>query len=136
MEEEVGELREQFAAMTTHLDSFKLMAQQFMAAQGHVMHDPWAAGQDQDNIETSSSEAEVASVINRHQPQVNREDHETNRQWEFGLRVDIPEFQGSLEADDFLDWLGAIEEILEFKDVSADKHVFLVATRFRGRAAA
>ncbi|KAL2476343.1 putative ubiquitin-conjugating enzyme E2 26 [Abeliophyllum distichum] len=98
------------ARRTIRLDSFTLMAQQFMATQGHGMHDPWAAGQDQDNIETLSSEAEVA--------------------------VDIPEFQGSLEADDFLDWLGAVEEILEFKDVWADKLVSLVATRFRGRAAA
>lgn len=58
-----------------------------------------------------------------------------NRRWEMGFRVDIPEFTGGLQADEFLDWLGAVDEILDFKDVPDDRRVQLVATRLRGRAA-
>lgn len=78
-------------------------------------------------------------------------DHETNpfaererrqehifdaRRWETGLRTDIPEFHGSQQPEEFLDWLFTVEEILEFKEVPEDKMVALVATRFRGHAAA
>ncbi|KAF7144658.1 hypothetical protein RHSIM_Rhsim04G0098200 [Rhododendron simsii] len=63
-------------------------------------------------------------------------DHRDNRQWEAGLKIDVPEFQGGLTPEEFLDWVTAIEEILEFKQVPDDRRVSLVATRFRGRAAA
>ncbi|XP_022876690.1 uncharacterized protein K02A2.6-like [Olea europaea var. sylvestris] len=61
---------------------------------------------------------------------------EDNRRWESGFKVDIPEFHGGLSPEEFLDWVTAVEEVLEFKDVPADKCVPLVATRLRGRAAA
>ena len=41
-----------------------------------------------------------------------------------------------MRAEEFLDWIFAVEEVLEFKEVPANKRVPLVATRFRGRAAA
>ncbi|PSS16035.1 Eukaryotic translation initiation factor 3 subunit J like [Actinidia chinensis var. chinensis] len=59
-----------------------------------------------------------------------------SNQWETGLKIDIPEFHGELKAEDFLDWLFAIEKVLEFKEVPENKRVPLVATYFRGRAAA
>ena len=59
-----------------------------------------------------------------------------SRRWENGLKIDIPKFQGDLTAEEFLDWVVAIEEILDFKKVPDSKWVPLVATRFRGRAAA
>ena len=61
---------------------------------------------------------------------------EDRRQWEAGMRIEIPKFQGSLQPEDFLDWLATIEEILDFKNVPDDKRVQLVATRLRGRATA
>lgn len=33
-----------------------------------------------------------------------------------------------------MDWIGAVKEILYFKDVPDKKRIFLVATQFRGRA--
>jgi hypothetical protein len=41
-----------------------------------------------------------------------------------------------MQPEEFLDWVTAVEEILEFKEVPNDKRVPLVATKFRGRAAA
>ena len=56
--------------------------------------------------------------------------------WEFGFKLDIPNFKGCLQPKEFLDWVAAVEEILKFKEVPQDKRVSLVVTKFRGRAAA
>ena len=31
------------------------------------------------------------------------------RTWEFGMRTEVPKFQGSLQAEDFIDWLCTAE---------------------------
>lgn len=59
-----------------------------------------------------------------------------SRRWESGFKLDIPEFKGCLQPEEFLDWVAAVEETLDFKEVPLDKRVSLVATKFRGRAAA
>jgi hypothetical protein len=41
-----------------------------------------------------------------------------------------------MQTEEFLDWVAAVEEILDFKRVPEDRRVSLVATKFRGRAAA
>ena len=58
-----------------------------------------------------------------------------HHRWESGFKLDIPKVH-SLGPEEFLDWIGVVEEILDFKDVLDDKRVSLVATRFRGQAAA
>ena len=61
---------------------------------------------------------------------------DNNRHWEIGMQTEIPEFHGRLQAEEFLDWLAIVEEILEFKGVPENKRVPLVATRLRDRATA
>ena len=40
---------------------------------------------------------------------------EEDRQcWETEMRYEIPEFHGSLQPEEYLDWLAIVEEILEF----------------------
>ncbi|CAA7031690.1 unnamed protein product [Microthlaspi erraticum] len=56
--------------------------------------------------------------------------------WETGFRLDIPEFSGSLNPEEFIDWLHMVEELLEFKQVPDEMRVALVATRFKSRAMA
>lgn len=56
------------------------------------------------------------------------------RRWEFGLKIDFPEFDGSLEVADYVDWIHTVEELLEYKEVPDDRRVTLMATRLRGRA--
>jgi hypothetical protein len=68
--------------------------------------------------------------VHRHQPLVQAQ---ANR-WESGFKLDIPEFNGGLQPEEFLDWIAAVEEFLEFKGVPEDRQVSLVATKFRGRA--
>ena len=72
-----------------------------------------------------------------HQPHDPRqqEHHYLDTRWEASFRVDIPEFHGGIRGDSLLDWLVAVEEILEFKRVPEQRRVALVATRFRDHAA-
>ncbi|GJZ48798.1 putative nucleotidyltransferase, ribonuclease H [Tanacetum coccineum] len=66
-----------------------------------------------------------------------RDQREDNRRWESGMRVNIPEFDGNtLNPEGFIDWLVAVEEVFEFKEVPENKRVSLIATKLRGRASA
>ncbi|KAH7569029.1 hypothetical protein JRO89_XS06G0091100 [Xanthoceras sorbifolium] len=58
------------------------------------------------------------------------------RRWESGMRTEVPEFHGSMQPEEFLEWIGIVEEILELKRVPEREKVALVAMRLRGRAAA
>jgi hypothetical protein len=62
------------------------------------------------------------------------QDH-ANR-WESGFKLDIPKFSVRMQLEEFLDWVVAVEEILDFKGVFEDRQVSLVATKFWGRVAA
>ena len=69
--------------------------------------------------------------------QLNRREHQPEeRRWDMGFRVEIPEFNGNLNTEEFLDWLSSIEEILEYKRVPGDQCVPLIASRFKNRAMA
>ncbi|GKC44456.1 reverse transcriptase domain-containing protein [Tanacetum coccineum] len=53
------------------------------------------------------------------------------------MRVNIPEFDGdTLNPEGLIDWLVAVEEVFEFKEVPENKRVSLIATKLRGRASA
>lgn len=69
---------------------------------------------------------------------VRREDQDERLQqrWESDFRSEIPEFLGTLNPEDFIDWIHMVEEILEFKQVPPEMCVSLVVTRFKGRAMA
>lgn len=66
----------------------------------------------------------------------NRNRAPDDRRWENAFKLEIPEFHGSLQADELLDWIGTVEEVLDFKEVPEQRRASLVATRFRSRAAA
>jgi hypothetical protein len=55
-------------------------------------------------------------------------------QWEAVLN--ISEFHGCLQPEEFLDWVAALEGILEIKEVPDEQRVSVVATKFKGRVAA
>jgi len=43
------------------------------------------------------------------------------------FKVEIPEFEGKLDPEEFLDWLHTVERVFEYKDVEEDKKVKLLA---------
>ncbi|CAL1406048.1 unnamed protein product [Linum trigynum] len=59
-----------------------------------------------------------------------------NSRWEQGFRVDIPQFDGTLESEEVIDWLSQDEEILDFKGFPEDRRVPLVTIRLHDRAQA
>ena len=56
--------------------------------------------------------------------------------WESEFKLEMLEFQGGLQLEEFLDWVAAVEEILDFKEVPEDRRVSLVIAKFQGKAAA
>ena len=58
------------------------------------------------------------------------------RMWESGMRTKVPEFQGSLQPEEFIDCLCTTEEVMEFEVVPEEMKVPLIVTRLRGRAMA
>ncbi|KAJ9546716.1 hypothetical protein OSB04_019259 [Centaurea solstitialis] len=89
---------------------------------------------DEDFVNEFGSEDEPSTVSARH---LDRRPRESDRRWEDGMRIDVPEFDGeSLNPEGFIDWLVTVEEVFEFKGVPEDKRVALIATRLRGRASA
>lgn len=53
--------------------------------------------------------------------------------WGRGFLVDIPDFDGGLKGDEFIDWLLQVEEILDFEKAPNVQRVSLVAIHLRGR---
>ena len=45
------------------------------------------------------------------------------------VKVDIPEFEGRLDPDEFLEWLQAVERAFEVKEILEDKKVKLVVLK-------
>ncbi|GKB27383.1 UDP-glycosyltransferase 85C1-like protein [Tanacetum coccineum] len=59
-----------------------------------------------------------------------RNHKEDNRRWQLGMRVNILEFdRDTLNPGGFIDWLVAVEEVFEFKEVPENKRVSLIATK-------
>ncbi|VFQ80058.1 unnamed protein product, partial [Cuscuta campestris] len=47
------------------------------------------------------------------------------------FKVDIPAFEGKNDPDEFLEWLETVERVFDFKDVSDEKKVKIVALKFQ-----
>ena len=52
------------------------------------------------------------------------------------MLTEVPEFQGSLQPEEFIDWLCTTEEVMEYKGVSEEMKVPLIGTRLLGKEAA
>jgi len=48
-----------------------------------------------------------------------------------GIKVDILEFEGRLQPNDFIDWLCTVERVIVLKDIPDDKRVKLVAIKLK-----
>ena len=73
------------------------------------------------------SKASSAEHVHHHR-QRNRRNHEVQRV-QLDVRVDIPEFEGRMQPDKFLDWLHSVERIFDFKELPEERNVKLVALK-------
>jgi DNA primase len=123
-EAQFASLREQIAVLTRQL-SIKNVQDRHR----HIPHD---LEEEDAHMENENGNPFAECGVHRHQPLVQAQAN----QWESGFKLDIPEFNGGLQPKEFFDWIAAVEEVLDFKRVPEDRRVSLVATKFRGRAAA
>ena len=49
------------------------------------------------------------------------------------MRTEVPEFQGHLKPEEFIDWPCIAEEMMEFKRVLEEMKFPLIETRLQGR---
>ena len=50
------------------------------------------------------------------------------------FKVDIPEFEGRLQPDEFLDWLRTVERVFDLKDIPDEQKVKIVAIKLKKHA--
>ncbi|KAH7557291.1 hypothetical protein JRO89_XS11G0106700 [Xanthoceras sorbifolium] len=101
LEQQVTRLTEQIAVLMANQNTF------------HPL-DSSSNGDEEGSDEESSEEDLVP------QPRRGARVLEDSRRWESSMRTEIPEFQGNLSPEEFLNWLGVVEEILEFKNMLAN----------------
>jgi hypothetical protein len=51
------------------------------------------------------------------------------------VKMDIPIYEGNLDAEELLDWIRALDTYFDYEDVEDDKKVKHVVTRLKGHAA-
>ncbi|KAK0598709.1 hypothetical protein LWI29_037260 [Acer saccharum] len=59
-------------------------------------------------------------------------DRETHRA--FNAKVKIPEFEGKMQPDEFIEWLNTVDRIFEYQEVPEHRKVKLVAIKLRKHA--
>jgi hypothetical protein len=51
------------------------------------------------------------------------------------VKMDIPAYEGSLDAEELLDWIRALDTYFDYEDIEEDKKVRHVVTKLKGHAA-
>jgi hypothetical protein len=76
-----------------------------------------------------------------HEEEVTTEDASTERliksiaRMSSKTKMDIPIYEGSLDAEELLDWIQALDTFLDYEDIEEDKKVRNVVTKLKGHAA-
>jgi hypothetical protein len=77
---------------------------------------------DDDNDSGSDSSSSRSSRSHRCQPRMN------------DIKVDIPDFEGELQPDEFADWLQAVERVFEYNEIREEHKVKIVAVKLKKQA--
>jgi hypothetical protein len=51
------------------------------------------------------------------------------------MKMDIPTYEGSLDAEELLDWIPSLDTYFDYEDIEEDKKVRHVVTKLKGHAA-
>jgi hypothetical protein len=87
------------------------------------------------------SDSEVEEEAGHAEAQVTAEDASTERliraisKMSSKTKMDIPVYEGSLNAEELLDWIRALDTYFDFEDIEEDKKVRHAVTKLKGHAA-
>ena len=60
--------------------------------------------------------------------------NQDEQQNKYNPKLDIPEFEGKINVDEFIDWLNMVEKMFEFHEPPEQKKVKLVTLKLRWNA--
>ncbi|XP_071714561.1 uncharacterized protein [Rutidosis leptorrhynchoides] len=89
---------------------------------------------DHDFDESDSDQLSDTTDTNPFAPRGPRWEHKDDPLRGLGMKLEIPEFTGSMHPDDFLDWISTVERIFDLKDIPDNLKVKLVAIKLRKHA--
>ncbi|GKV29618.1 hypothetical protein SLEP1_g38525 [Rubroshorea leprosula] len=127
---EMEELRQQIQRLQERLEAFEGQQAQ------HPQDEPHESEEDTDDenpfhhLRDNESSSSTEKVRRRRRPQQNAAPKSTD----LGIKIDIPNFEGRLQPDEFIDWLHTVERVFELKDIPDDKRVKLVAIKLKKHA--
>jgi hypothetical protein len=107
-EAQFASLREQIAALTKQL-SIKNERDR----RRHIPS-PHESEEEDARMEDENGNPFVERRVHKHQTLVRAQAN----WWESYFQLNIPEFNGGLQPEEFLDWIAAVEKVLEFKGFS------------------
>ena len=87
------------------------------------------------------SDPEIEEEAGHDQEEVTAEDASTERliraisRMSSKTKMDIPTYEGSLDAEELLDWIRALDTYFDYEDIEEDKKVRHVVTKLKGHAA-
>ncbi|GJX18063.1 reverse transcriptase domain-containing protein [Tanacetum coccineum] len=77
---------------------------------------------------------QMDQLMNRRGRRPMRNQRKDNKRWESRMGVNILDFaRDTLSPERFIDWLVAVEEVFEFKEIPENKRVSLIATKLHGK---
>jgi DNA-binding transcriptional regulator WhiA len=50
------------------------------------------------------------------------------------VKMDIPVYEGNLDVEELLDWIGALDTYFDYEDIKEDKKVIHAIMRLKGHA--
>ncbi|GJX74962.1 reverse transcriptase [Tanacetum coccineum] len=119
---EIDDLRRQVQQLQEELACVKVINEE------DEVHDDDSDGEEEYDYPFGSSSSSDSGHSSHQHRRVNRSRHD------FNFKVDILEFDGKIQPDEFLDWLYMVEKVFDFKEVSVDRKMKLVTIKLRKHA--
>ncbi|PKU87302.1 RNA-directed DNA polymerase [Dendrobium catenatum] len=124
-EQTIEELRQEIQRLQDKLAAVEVNQQGETSHEREEPH-PEEADENPFHREGLSGEDDIPLRYLRREPR--RSTHD------YGIRLDLPEFEGRLDPDEFINWLHTIERILDYKEIPQERIVKLVAIKLKGNA--
>jgi hypothetical protein len=80
--------------------------------------------QQRSEVDTSSSDSSLTRRCRPHRKSSRSDD----------IRVEIPDFEGKLQPDEFVDWLQTVERVFEYKEIPEEKKVKIIVVKLKKHA--